>query len=230
MSDDSSKLGPTCHFEGENATARGRCIVSSCQGSVNACCGDSSCRNALSGLDRCAQTGGPDCAQLKSATYDKAPVAVQKLGDCIVGYCASSCETSRDGGVSGHANVHCSGSQDSCTCDYSPASSNEERCGELTVDHALCCQDIGWPGRGLSCGCHRWACKDTSSGCECNDYSDGPKTTCEKKASGHHCCATDYSTCVCSAEACFGSAVEVASCANTTARCSSNEEKVDRCN
>ncbi|WP_394830286.1 hypothetical protein LVJ94_27635 [Pendulispora rubella] len=235
MSKDGSELGPTCHFEGESSTC-GKCIARSCQTAVNGCCGDSSCKNSLSTLDGCAQNGGLDCALLQSYGYGTPTTAMQKLGACVSGSCASACNAvgGGDGGGSGrsplHPGVWCSGSADSCSCYDDTTLVNAEICDDTTVDNAVCCQGIGWPDRDLSCSCRRFACKDTTSGCECSGSGSGNKNTCEKKAPGYHCCATDYSTCKCTAAACPTYEKEVTSCTKAIVTCSSDQQKTTRCN
>ena len=151
----------TCRFDGADDTQCGRCVRDSCGAQLRACCGDASCQDTLGALDDCA--GGADQAACGQVREDPT------LGACVTASCKDECR--------GEGGGSCIDLDTSCTCnDLAP--SDTATCSETKVGGGICCADLGWPGSGLRCDCSAFRCKETSDGCSCSTYDDGPLTSC----------------------------------------------------
>ncbi|WP_394827889.1 hypothetical protein [Pendulispora albinea] len=96
MVGEGSDLGPTCHFEGEDRGTCGVCIAAHCRAHVNACCGDSRCRDTLSWLDGCSEDKGADCAMFQSLNSSSAAQGPgQRVSACIQGSCSTACSRTK---------------------------------------------------------------------------------------------------------------------------------------
>src|SRR5260370_40360408 len=85
---------------------------------------------------------------------------------------------SSSAGPSGSSRTSCNASGEACSCTFAGAGAgNAEACNATRVQNAVCCADVGWPDRNLSCQCQRYTCKRLngtgSDSCECSTYENG---------------------------------------------------------
>lgn len=192
-------LTPQCRFNGDEDSTCGRCISQNCQAPLGACCGDATCKDTLDALDDCAGKDDQEaCARVREDGT---------IGACVSASCKDDCRGEGEG--------TCYDAGTSCFCD-AIAPSDTMTCSESTVGGGICCADLGWPGSGLECTCQAFRCKETSDGCTCSTYSDGPMTSCE----GVHCCLSS-TECSCSSKACDPDLEEsIPSCTSDLLTCS----------
>jgi len=249
---DLPEQGATCGFEGDANTDCGACVKASCTTALNGCCGDATCLGAtMPTLDRCAGRGETSaCATLSSYVAPSVVIPGVTLGGtptsslraCVVSSCGGRCRgvltdggataprTDGGGAVNGgprSASVACFGTTDTCSCSWVPETPNRNACTAETVENALCCAEIGWPARGLSCNCQRVECKQTTDGCECASYINGPDSSCSR---GAHCCVSSTgSSCDCHDAPCDSLELEVSVCGRAALACSGDRVSVTAC-
>jgi hypothetical protein len=221
--DDVPTIGQRCHFSGETQTNCGYCVATQCQKSVNSCCSGTSCP-ALDDLDGCAgslETG--HCAALRAPTG--ASSADNKLRSCVASNCNSECTSPRAIPQIGCYALTLPGEPPSCSCGTDiPMDRDQTACSESSPAGSLCCADLGWPGEGLNCSCQTLRCKDSSAGCTCSAWEDGPYPSC----TGTYCCA-GVDSCNCGSEPCSSIASTVPSCSAQTLPCSTDQKRVSAC-
>jgi hypothetical protein len=149
----------------------------------------------------------------------------------ILPACSSS--TPGRGGV-GNGNAYCSSFEATqCSCSTSQQVTGVATggaCPGTTVQNAVCCGDIQWPGSGLACSCESYQCKltGTDGSCMCGHGTTGPMSSCAP-AVGSTCCQHAHEYCECgpsvSCETSLGD-VAVTTCSKETAQCLSSTEKV----
>ncbi len=208
VNDDPGSLGTSCRFSGQDASACGICLASSCQKAIDSFCISSSCRDrGMAAVDACATGMSDQCL-----SSDLSP----DLSSCIVSACAKECL----GGI-----TNCSSGTNECTCNIELHSPNAVACGESTVRNSICCADASWPKNG-SCRCTYWGCMIQSTRCDCSPRSFAGSSSDYKDAcyppqgGGYHCCRSSYGSCSCDMSSCLSSETEVPDCSLTSAGCS----------
>jgi hypothetical protein len=220
VNDDPSKLGSTCHFQGES-TACGQCVATTCAKQLDACCASSSCASSLSSLDQCAADADVvACGQLTTLAPD--------LGSCIESACAA-CGGSDAGVEAAAGSTNCYKSGDSCFCSAGQQHANGFVCNTGTLPGpGLCCADYGWPQATASqCSCEPFSCTQESGGGICSLGVDSTLTT---SWSGTGCCSLG-TTCLCddSTSSCPGSETQVDTCTVAAIGCGSSQVQVTSC-
>jgi hypothetical protein len=237
--DEPKDLSGTCHFAGEEA-ACGSCLASACRSLVDQCCSDNLCRNQITDVDACANSGGAACVAIAYPTSGSP--ASDALAACLLGSCDKPCGTVSGVGPPGEtpaSSTNCVVPSDgrSCRCKVPSGSetSNAATCSPAIVANAACCADLDWPLAGTSCDCRTVACETSNggAGCKCSTGSTGPLTSC---STGGGCCQI-ASTCECGANPNLcaltppGTAgiKSVASCGRSTVGCGTSSKAVSRC-
>ena len=207
-----------CRFDGDDRSACGRCLAKSCQRLVNDCCrAGEACEEALGMLDACASRGaGPECGRLAGLGSSSASTAGEKLGRCVANACAAVCPA-------GEPLTGCGEYSGSCRCEGDDPP-NDVVCADASVENGFCCADLGWPGRGLSCSCEQFECRQTEDGCECSAHTSGPLAEC----SGTYCCVYN-ATCECGNTPCHSFETRVDRCSTAVIGCDSDETRVSSC-
>jgi hypothetical protein len=121
-----------CEFKGESAC--GTCLRTSCTGAIDACCGDSSCRDSdghsetLDAVDSCAAGSSAACAGALGKGTSATASAVRA---CVVGTCKSACVGDAVVADPWSCDTARTASNDCSKCVYSQcASSLAECCGD----------------------------------------------------------------------------------------------------
>jgi hypothetical protein len=240
MNDDADSYTATCHFSGESANACGMCVAQNCQGAVNRCCTDSSCRNNLSYLDSCVANPGP-----ASTGCDFLEVYASSLWSCIGSACSSACGVNGVSGFDGGGTeggpvgvTYCSTASDFCSClipgpNLPGISPNGTACsttmGTPAPGDTVCCAEQGWPHSGKSCSCQPVSCMSSpSGGFSCTpsaSYNYMPTAT----ATTGVCC-TFGTECNCDqTTACSTGETQVTQCDAKALNCGTNSVQVTSC-
>jgi hypothetical protein len=169
------------------------------------------------------------CAKDRSAMRSRELTSLSLLSALfasasLLGACSSTIVgTGGDGGTplgndaapSKSYRTDCFASSDYCSCTYGGSTgSSSTRCDSTSIHNAVCCGDVSWPDKNLSCTCRAFTCKKlngtAAESCECDTNGSGNLDSCTDTV----CCAyNDLSTCRC------GSSIS----------CDSFETQVTRC-
>ena len=199
---DTTDLGLACRFDGDDSTACGKCVASSCQAAVNACCAADACKGSLGDLDRCGRGAG--CATLLGTAPGVAPR--DALIGCIQTSCAATCTATgdTDGGSDGASSGSSGGSGSSGA---SSGSSGGSGSSGASSGSSGASGSSGTSGTSGSSGAAP-NCFSVGPNCRCTVQSGGNNAACDAKSMGVLataviCCAdTNYpangSSCMCS--------------------------------
>src|SRR5690348_6449694 len=89
------------------------------------------------------------------------------LGGCsstISGRGQGTQPATTDGGTSSNNgapnSTSCTLFGDECSCSFAGAGKgNATACSEQSIPTSICCGDIGWPDKNLTCSCKAYTCK-----------------------------------------------------------------------
>lgn len=238
---------PTCGFAGRTDKPCGQCIAAKCQGLVDACCANESCREvpsdsvlgvstsygdpgALKRLDACAQ--GESCKDLESDPR------VRDLAACIQESCGDSCDLWRKSTLvpeesSCEVSPATEYSPASCDCtipattEGAPTEPNSVRCNRKTVPTGICCASKDWPAPASTCRCSVVVCRLYSNACTCEIQTS--KTEPVNACARGTCCIRAYDgTCGCGLS-CGPDDIIVDQCTTAEVHCGGDRRTVESC-